>query len=183
MKKIIYAAIILLLSVNYLYAQGFYTKDKKPFEKSETYLISETNKEIDNFFNWEKGKNYEKIQCDEKYKECYRYTGKIIIKGYGEYPIYINKYVTKAKNLQELQSNYSGSIGKYFYNYDNYFEGDNFPASSKVLFIRNDFGKAYAYKNNMAAISLFDRNGLEDTSIFRKRSDGFIKAFCSVILG
>ena len=51
MKKIIYAAFILLLSVNYLYAQGVYTKDKKPFEKSEPYLISETNNEIDNFLN------------------------------------------------------------------------------------------------------------------------------------
>lgn len=175
MKKIIYAAFILLLSVNYLYAQGVYTKDKKPFEKSETYLISETNNEIDNFLNWEKGKIFEKIKCDEKYKECFRYTDKITFKGYGEYPIYINKYVTKAKNLQELQSNYNGSVEKYFYNYDNYFEGDNFPVSSKVLFTRNDFGKVYTYKNNTAAISFFNKKGLEDTAIFRKRSDGFIE--------
>lgn len=175
MKKLIYVFLILMLSVNYLYAQGVYSKNKKSFEKSETYLISETTKEIDNFLNWEKGKKLEKIKCDERYQECYRYTGKIIIKGYGEYPLYINKYVTKAKNLQELQSNYSRSVENYFFELDNYFEGNNFPASSKVLFIGNDYGKAYAYKNNMAAISLFNRKGIEDTAIFRKRSDGLIE--------
>lgn len=176
MKKLIYVFFIFMLSVNYLYAQGYYSKDKKPFEKSEAYLISETTKEIDNFLNWEKGKKLEKIKCNEElYKECYRYTGKIIIKGYGEYPLYINKYVTKAKNLQELQSNYSRSVSNYFFELDNYFEGNNFPASSKVLFIGNDYGKAYAYKNNMAAISLFNRKGIEDTAIFRKRSDGLIE--------
>lgn len=54
-------------------------------------------------------------------------------------------------------------------------KGDNFPASSKVLFTRNDFRKAYAYKNNTAAISFFNRKGIEDTAIFHKRSDGFIE--------
>lgn len=183
MKKLIYVFLILMLSVNYIYAQGYYSKDKKPFEKSEAYLISETTKEIDNFLNWEKGKKLEKIKCDERYQECYRYTGKIIIKGYGEYPLYINKYVTKAKNLQELQSNYSRSVENYFFELDNYFEGNNFPASSKVLFIGNDNGKAYAYKNNIAAISFFNRKGIEDTAIFRKRSDGLIEAVTSEVVG
>ena len=50
MKKLIYVIFILMLSVNYIYAQGVDSKEK-PSKNSEAYLISETTKVIDEYCN------------------------------------------------------------------------------------------------------------------------------------
>ena len=95
MKKLIYVFLILMLSVNYLYAQGVDSKGKKPSKNSEAYLISETTKVIDEYLSID-NKFEPNSDCDStRFKECYYCSD-------AGGTVYYSKYVYNSKTFQEV---------------------------------------------------------------------------------
>ena len=166
MKKLIYVFLILMLSVNYLYAQGVDSKEKKPSKNSEAYLISETTKVIDEYLSID-NKFEPNSDCDStRFKECYYCSD-------AGGTVYYSKYVYNSKTFQEVYA----EIGKIY-------EGENIgklpeKTTSKNI---NSMTVLYLYKDNILAIIYFV-DGEINTIILRKRSDGLIEAVTSEVVG
>ena len=169
MKKLIYVFLILMLSVNYLYAQGVDLKEKKPSKNSEAYLISETTKVIDEYLSID-NKFEPNSNCDStRFKECYYCSA-------AGGTVYYSKYVYNSRTFQEVYL----EIGKIF-------EGENvgkLPAKTTLKNI-NNMPVMFLYKDNILAISYIVDGEVDsaNTIILRKRSDGLIEAVTSEVVG
>ena len=169
MKKLIYVFFILMLSVNYLYAQGYYSKDKKPSKNSEAYLISETTKVIDEYLSID-NKFKPNSDCDStRFKECYYCSD-------AGGTVYYTKYVYNSRTFQEVYA----EIGKIY-------EGENIGKLPEITTSKNinSMTVLYLYKDNMLVISYIIDGEVDsaNTIILRKRSDGLIEAVTSEVVG
>ena len=170
MKKLIYVFLILMLSVNYLYAQGVDSKEKKPSKNSEAYLISETTKVIDEYLSID-NKFEPNSDCDStRFKECYYCSD-------AGGTVYYTKYVYNSKIFQEVYADKAGIIyGK---------ETIRQLPEKTTLDIIDDIPVLFLYKDNMLVISYIIDGEVDsaNTIILRKRSDGLIEAVTSEVVG
>lgn len=167
MKKLIYVFLILMLSVNYLYAQGVDSKEKKPSKNSEAYLISETTKVIDEYLSID-SKFKPNSDCDSsRFKECYYCLGG---------GAYYTKFVYNSKTFQDVYV----EIGKNF-------EGENIGKLPEKTTLKNinNTPVLFLYKDNILAISYIIDGEVDsaNTIILRKRSDGLIEAMVLEVVG
>lgn len=158
-----------MLSVNYLYAQGYYSKEKKPSKNSEAYLISETTNVIDEYLSID-NKFEPNSNCDStRFKECYYCSD-------AGGTVYYSKYVYNSKTFQEVYA----EIGKIY-------EGENIRQlpEKTTLDIIGGIPVLFLYKDNMLVISYIIDGEVDsaNTILLRKRSDGLIEAVTSEVVG